>query len=665
MGSSFGLRRIANMIDFIDAAVRISFRTVLLSYFFVLPIELGVVKLEAAEALIKGDAATNKGWRCWHWEMFIFIFIFIFIFFFPLFLFLFSFLSILLPSLYQQDTMMLSSGDITSRAAVMLVFCCCLLVSVVQAKDIYVSPSGNNNNPGTQSSPLASIVYAAAIAESGDSILLFKGTFVEAGSITVTAKSLTFAPASGQEDVNILVPSGSVSSIFVFQSAVASVSGISLNGKGGTVPCVYSLRSSVTISSTSISNCNSTNSSGGAIFLQQSSFLLQNCSISQNSGMQGGAIYSDATSSLAVHDCKFTGNFGLCPALTFAAGGAISNDGTNLTVSSSSFIGNFLLCENAWGAAISSESTQTVIQDCSFIGNNFGPFQYGGGAVFGAGMFVGCLFANNSAGFGGAISVTDSTNIIDCEFTGNIASGDGGAIDVEDIKPLTIRDCTFTRNVALNNQGGAINALRADLKIYSSMFTENSAAANGGAIYNDGYQSLIHPDGILLLASSIFNSNTAGLLGGAIYSSNFGQAELTLCSFTNNTVGLGGGAIFSQNFLSVEHSKFLNNSAAIFGGAIYNLGQIINVDVSSFTDSSATFGGAIYIAGGTHVFGSSDFSNNSAVQDGGALFIAGGTGDWFAVTFQCNTAGIQGQDVYSPSPDPNTFNCEDCRFNPC
>lgn len=80
MGSSFGLRKIANMIDFIDAAVRISFRTVLLSYFFVLPIELGVVKLEAAEALIKGDAATNKGWRCWHWEMFIFIFIFIFIF---------------------------------------------------------------------------------------------------------------------------------------------------------------------------------------------------------------------------------------------------------------------------------------------------------------------------------------------------------------------------------------------------------------------------------------------------------------------------------------------------------------------------------------------------------------------------------------------------------
>lgn len=78
MGSSFGLRRIANMIDFIDAAVRISFRTVLLSYFFSLPIELGVVKLEGAEALIKGDAATNKGWRCWHWEMFIFIFVFIF-----------------------------------------------------------------------------------------------------------------------------------------------------------------------------------------------------------------------------------------------------------------------------------------------------------------------------------------------------------------------------------------------------------------------------------------------------------------------------------------------------------------------------------------------------------------------------------------------------------
>lgn len=66
------------MIDFfffIDAAVRILFRMVFLSFSF-LPIEVGAVKLEGAEALTKGDVAKNKGWRCWHWEMFKFYVIF-------------------------------------------------------------------------------------------------------------------------------------------------------------------------------------------------------------------------------------------------------------------------------------------------------------------------------------------------------------------------------------------------------------------------------------------------------------------------------------------------------------------------------------------------------------------------------------------------------------
>lgn len=53
----------------IDAAVRISFRTVFLSISF-LTVEVGVVNLEGAEALIKGDVAKNKGRRCWHWEFF-------------------------------------------------------------------------------------------------------------------------------------------------------------------------------------------------------------------------------------------------------------------------------------------------------------------------------------------------------------------------------------------------------------------------------------------------------------------------------------------------------------------------------------------------------------------------------------------------------------------
>ncbi|WP_010522641.1 T9SS type A sorting domain-containing protein [Aquimarina agarivorans] len=54
---------------------------------------------------------------------------------------------------------------------------CCL--QAVVAKDIYVSKSGNDNNPGTEAQPYKTITKAANIAVAGDVVIISEGTYEE------------------------------------------------------------------------------------------------------------------------------------------------------------------------------------------------------------------------------------------------------------------------------------------------------------------------------------------------------------------------------------------------------------------------------------------------------------------------------------------------------
>jgi len=110
---------------------------------------------------------------------------------------------------------------------------------------------------------------------------------------------------------------------------------------------------------------------------------------------------------------------------------------------------------------------------------------------------------------------------------------------------------------------------------------------SGGAIYNDGYNTL---------TGCIFTKNTATWTGGAIYDT--GRSTLTKCNFTKNTAKYGGVLFNWCNIITLTACTFTKNTATESGGAIYNENvSTLTAKTCTFTENTAKKGdyvGAIY-----------------------------------------------------------------------
>ena len=80
------------------------------------------------------------------------------------------------------------------RAAVALL----LLSTPAFANTLYVSPSGNDGNPGTIAAPLATPQRALALATAGDSIVLRDGTYTLTRALQITQAGLTVGSYPGE-----------------------------------------------------------------------------------------------------------------------------------------------------------------------------------------------------------------------------------------------------------------------------------------------------------------------------------------------------------------------------------------------------------------------------------------------------------------------------------
>ncbi len=262
-------------------------------------------------------------------------------------------------------------------------------------------------------------------------------------------------------------------------------------------------------------------------------------------------------------------------------GGAIYNDGGNLSISNSNFRQN---ATEGYGGAIFSRKGKLHITNSHFIGNSS---DGNGGALSNqlSGLTVsGSLFLRNATdGYGGAISSSaDVPQIItDSSFSHNWAASSGGAIET-DGDALTISDSSFTANVA--KMGGGISNI-GELNISDSSFRYNSADW-GGAIWNYFSQVAIR--------NSVFEVNTAGN-GGAI-EDDAGHITITGSRFIDNSAETRGGAIRSQGgSLSVVDSGFTGNKAVDEGGALY-IGSDLRLAQVTIADNAAEAGGGVYLA---------------------------------------------------------------------
>ena len=363
----------------------------------------------------------------------------------------------------------------------------------------------------------------------------------------------------------------------------------------------------------------------------------------------GAAIYNIYGDTLLTFtNCSFNNNFANG---TYSCGGAIYNNGHNLSIHNSSFynnsaVGNTSSTGNSGcGGAIYNNGNNFSVYNSTFYNNVV-------------------IIYNNSVGYSGCgaaiCNFGNYFNLADSNFTRN-RGHQGGAVYNRGFN-FSVIDSNFTNNVAIHYAGAIYNYYGHNFTVKGSNFINNSVPDSGGAIHSS------FSDNITIINSNFFNNSAT--LGGA-FDNNGNNVEITNSSFINNSGFSAGGAIsnYGSNF-TVIGVNFTNNSAGS-GGAIYTGGNYIfaipnfiitgsnfTIKDSNFVNNTAGYdGGAIYNGGynyynnssnliassGPNLFiTSSNFINNNATMLGGAIF---NKGDNFTINnsiFNNNTGGIGG-----------------------
>jgi len=329
---------------------------------------------------------------------------------------------------------------------------------------------------------------------------------------------------------------------------------------------------------------NSTNGSesGGAMYFESASPLINRCLFQFNNAGTGGAILGKS-SSVQISNCTFFGN-------SAATAGAISISDGNPIITDCVFKYNNSLYYDGGAIQLSGTGLQTEVIRCKFEQNQS---FYSGGAIYkngGSLKLKNSSFEANSTRYsqaiaGGAVSNSGSIRIENCQFTNNSTGGDGGALFTTG-NDSEIVNSTFKNNTSLFAGGGIYN--RGNMLIWNSLF-QNNSSTSGGAFYNRGTASFGENIPQFINCSFLGNSasapqNNTENGGGAIYNFGKGSPQFTNCVLWNN----GGANTFNDGGISsvvpTISYTLLDASVTRFGG----IGPItyIQVNQSPFVSDS-------------------------------------------------------------------------------
>jgi hypothetical protein len=332
----------------------------------------------------------------------------------------------------------------------------------------------------------ANVTTAISAATSGDIVLLASGSFSE---------DINF---NGKDDITLKAtddPNGPSATVITNRIYAGNQNG----GADNVTIYGFKVTSSATQafdfmdSTITVDNCLFDTNSGNSIYVNGTDKVtVQNSTFQNNTNTsiyltQGGG-YID------VFDCTFTNNSG-------GNGGVIySNTGGNWNIVRATFDGN----SATNGGAFYGNSPLGTIDDCIFINNTASS---GGGALFlnsgASNMTISDTFiqGNSSGGSGGGGiyiengSHADLTNVM---LTGNKTTGDGGAVHERGYVDYLF--CTLSGNSASN--GGAIYHLNSNYTTVKNSIIYNNDSTTAGVYdqistnykwnYVDVYNTLIN-----------------------------------------------------------------------------------------------------------------------------------------------------------------------------
>ena len=405
---------------------------------------------------------------------------------------------------------------------------------------------------------------------------------------------------------------------------------ITLEGKsGGGVEVNAGIFEAV---STTFTDCGTSRSSGGALFVAEgATSTLTGCTFSGSTGLNGGAVNNAGTLTLA-GTTSFSGN------KASGSGGAITSSGTLNVAAGTSFVGN---SASASGGAISLTAGNVTLSGVSLgdgtrAGRNSAV--YGGAVSVGEDAsltLTGSSINMNSADLGGGIYAEGTVTLTGDTITANNASS-GGAVYLTSAATLNVTGTetqAFNGNTA-SDEGGAIYAGRdgsdeAMLNFSAPVSFSDNKAARGGAVWVRAGSQL---SGIINAVT--FTSNTADY-GGALYVAIENTSTVTLdtsatWTFSGNKAAYDGGAIYTvQADVAVNGQEITGeNTAERAGGFVYSGGEV-TVTNSTISNQRAEYAGAIYASSGAEITGSTFEGNRATINTrgeglgGGVIYVIG------------------------------------------
>jgi predicted outer membrane repeat protein len=297
---------------------------------------------------------------------------------------------------------------------------------------------------------------------------------------------------------------------------------------------------------------------GAGLTIISSDVEAVDCTFIDHSAGGGGAIASDAGSTLLISRSRFERNLAIL-------GGAIQAIQNDIEILDSTFVDNAA----AAGAAMYIDYCETLVEGSSFE-------------------------LNRATGNGGAIfMVLGLAEIHTSDFVDN-RGFNGGAMYLDNITEVRVARSVLYRNAAdqtggavcLKNCGDSPNGLDG----VNTLFDRNSALGDGGAILTDGP---------VTLANSIFDTNTASLGGGAIDFIQTSDGDLRNCTFSGNDAGSGDAILFGSTGTLLVLNTILWGPAA----------PIADLGLGAVTVSACDIRGGWAGAGGGNITGNPRFVN--------------------------------------------------------
>ena len=338
--------------------------------------------------------------------------------------------------------------------------------------DVYVSPTGNDNNVGDVNNPFATI--NKAIDSNVSNIHLSEGKFIGAGNngLTIENKSITIIGAGADKTI------------------------IDLNKIQ-----FMDIKSTSSVVLTNLTIINGYTKYGGAIY-NNGNLTIQNCNFKNNSATSGGAIYSGTTANLNIYSSTFEDN------VVTNNGGAVFSY-SYVGIYDSTFIRNKGTGTYSTGGSIYingnsdkySVLNRNIFKDTSVA-------RQGGAIYLSYGNVTNCIFENASttatgSSYGGGAIYGSSFNLKNNTMTNCVAkSGNGnyifasydfnGVVTILEGKTADITSSTFTLNATATDDmghpihGGSYTFYLDDIRIGSASSVNGFINGTFSKLLDDG-----------------------------------------------------------------------------------------------------------------------------------------------------------------------------------